>query len=267
MPTSCWCLSSVQLERPISLLLWHKSDHGSRARGLHLGLMSNSYSSILWITCCRRQRCAAVKISRTSTADQWKPLKGSRLTFDDHYRYIIPTGAKGRAKKNVVASSERRILDLFYITWYNQKKNSPKHQVKRDAAKLVRRMPVTWHPTLRSSTTSVSSCRSSTPPSTAWVPSTSSLLWPGRGRGRRRTSWPPGTVVLTHSMFPPLMSTSLVSKNCLFHCWCVQGEGAAEFSVSDGKMFHLIISIWCIMHKLSHLYFFFYVGQFHSEMN
>ncbi len=66
-------------------------------------------------------------------------------------------------------------------------------QAKKGAAKLARQTPATWHQTPRSSTTSGSSYRSSTPPSTAWVRSTTCPPWPEPGLVKRKTSWPPGT--------------------------------------------------------------------------
>lgn len=77
-------------------------------------------------------------------------------------------------------------------------------QVKKGAAKLARQTPATWRRTPRSSTTSGSSCRSSTPPSTAWAPSTTCPPWPEPGPVRRRTSWPPGTRLTTYC--PPTSS-------------------------------------------------------------
>lgn len=66
-------------------------------------------------------------------------------------------------------------------------------QAKKAGAKLARLTPATWHQTPRSSITSGSSYRSWTPPSTAWVRSTTSPPWPEPGPVKRRTSWPPGT--------------------------------------------------------------------------
>lgn len=66
-------------------------------------------------------------------------------------------------------------------------------QAKRGDAKPGKQMPATWRRTLRSSTTSGSSCRSSTQRSMAWVRSTTCPLWPEPVHARRRTSWPPGT--------------------------------------------------------------------------
>lgn len=66
-------------------------------------------------------------------------------------------------------------------------------QAKKAGAKLARLTPATWHQTPRSSITSGSSYRSWTPPSMAWVRSTTSPPWPEPGPVKRRTSWPPGT--------------------------------------------------------------------------
>lgn len=66
-------------------------------------------------------------------------------------------------------------------------------QAIKGAARPARRTPATWPQTPRSSTTSGSSCRSSTPPSTAWARSTTCPPWLEPGPEKRRTSWPPGT--------------------------------------------------------------------------
>lgn len=78
----------------------------------------------------------------------------------------------------------RQVLNLFC---------HPLSQAKKGAAKLARQTPATWHQTPRSSTTSGSSCRSWTPPSTAWVRSTTCPPWPEPGPVKRKTSWPQGT--------------------------------------------------------------------------